>query len=521
MEFFPGPIVGIERHDGGGQLWQELAEAVPDLLLVVDRDGTILFLNRTIFHSSREVVIGTRVFDFIAGPVQHELRTALGEIFSGGAPTVREVPVTFADGVPRWLAAHTGPIVRNGRVVAATIVARDITDKHHAEHALQESEERYRTLFEHAPEPIAVFDIDAGHFSDVNRGACELFEMTRAEMLRSDPISLSPPMQPNGQPTFAAAWVRLREALEGGAPEFEWLHRTSSGTDLYCIVRLVRLPSVGRRLVRGCITDVTRQRQLEEHVRQWQKMEAVGQLAGGIAHDFSNILSAVGLSADLLAETIPHEHEMRQEVDSIRQATRRGVALTSQLQRFTRRGATTPSTLDLNAVVSDAMGWLRRLVGRHITLVEHLDPAGAPIRADRNQVEQVLLNLVVNARDAMPKGGTLTVSTERLSDWHPVHGTPCTLRGPVVRLRVQDTGTGMDDSTRGRIFEPFFSTKSHERGTGLGLSIVSGIVKQSGGCIELVTQLGAGTRFDIIYPDGDQTPADIDAPDRSEEPMIA
>jgi signal transduction histidine kinase len=250
-------------------------------------------------------------------------------------------------------------------------------------------------------------------------------------------------------------------------------------------------------------------------------MEAVGQLAGGIAHDFSNILTAVGLSADLLAEAVPVDHDMRPEIDTIRQAARRGTALTSQLLQFARRGKVEVATLDLNTVITDALGWLRRLVGRNITLVERLAPGGAPVRADRNQIEQVLLNLVVNARDAMPGGGTLTVSTERLGQWHPVTGTPCQLRGAVVRLRVHDTGAGMDERTRARIFEPFFSTKGRERGTGLGLAIVAGIVKQAGGCIELVSQVGIGSRFDIVLPDGERHPLPDAEPEPREGALIA
>ncbi len=486
--------------------WRCLAEAVPDILLLVDREGTVQYINRAGSGFSRAEVHGARVFDFVPAEFQAGLRDSLGEIFAGAGPQVREVPVTHPDGSIRWFATHTGPVFHGGKVVAATIVARDVTEQKQTEAALRESEGRYRTLVEHAPEAIVVFDVDACRFVDANRNASALFGLSHEALLRSNPVELSPPTQADGQPSAVAARERIDEALAGGVPAFEWTHRTPGGADLRCEVRLVRLPADGRRLVRGSITDVTRQRQVEEHLRQWQKLEALGQLAGGIAHDFNNLLMVISGSAELLAEQLPAASPLRREAEGIRGAVLQGSGLTRQLLGFARRREPERGRLDLNVVVEDALVLLARLLGPGITLVQRLDPAGAPIVADRTQVEQVLMNLVLNARDAMREGGTITVGTLRVRDRIWPEGERCRVDGPTVHLRVADTGTGMDEATCRQIFTPFFTTKSAHGGTGLGLSIVQAIVKRSRGCLEVASRPGAGTTFEVILPDADHRP---------------
>jgi two-component system cell cycle sensor histidine kinase/response regulator CckA len=249
--------------------------------------------------------------------------------------------------------------------------------------------------------------------------------------------------------------------------------------------------------------DITQRKQAEDHLRQAQKMDAVGQLAGGIAHDFNNMLTAItGYSVLLLDELDPSDPK-REDVQEIKAAADRAATLTRQLLAFSRRQMLQPEVIDLNKTVGEMQKMLRRLVVEDIKLVTVLEPELGRVKADPGQVEQVLMNLVVNARDAMPDGGTLTIETANvhLGEAYAGRHAPLAIpRGEYVRLTVSDTGCGMDDVTRARIFEPFFTTKPKGKGTGLGLSTVYGIVKQSGGYIWCYSEPGEGTTFKIYLP---------------------
>src|SRR6185295_11758555 len=226
------------------------------------------------------------------------------------------------------------------------------------------------------------------------------------------------------------------------------------------------------------------QRELESRLRQSQKMEAIGQLAGGIAHDFNNLLVAILGNADYLANALKHEDERLQEVGEIQKAAERAAALTSQLLAFTRRRMIEPRAIDLTRLVADLLPMLRRMIGEHVEIVQEQSSDRSTVMGDRSQVEQVILNLAVNARDAMPTGGRLTIHTEAIwLDAALAEGD--LLPGPYVLLEVRDTGIGMDAATQSRIFEPFFTTKEFGGGTGLGLATVYGIVRQMGGVVRV------------------------------------
>jgi two-component system, cell cycle sensor histidine kinase and response regulator CckA len=249
--------------------------------------------------------------------------------------------------------------------------------------------------------------------------------------------------------------------------------------------------------------------EIGDHWRQVQRLELVGLLAGGLVHDFKNVLAAIGSSVELLLEAIPQDHDMWLDVENVQRAVKHGSAVAQRLLELARGQSAKRERLDLNDVVTDVTAMARLFLDGHVRLETHLDPTGAPVVAHRSEMEQVLFNLLLNARDAMPPAGgkanaSIVISTRRLVYTAATAPRNCKLRGTVVRLRVEDTGAGIDDMTRERVFEPFFTTKAPERGTGLGLSTVDAIVKDSGGCVELASRVGAGTTVDVVIPDADR-----------------
>jgi PAS domain S-box-containing protein len=251
----------------------------------------------------------------------------------------------------------------------------------------------------------------------------------------------------------------------------------------------------------GISRDMTEQRSLEQQFRQAQKMEAVGQLAGGVAHDFNNVLAVIQSYGALLLQQLPADDSKRADVGEILAATQRASVLTRQLLAFSRQQITQPRIISLNAVVADIENMLRRIIGEHIELTTVLSDSLGMVRADAGQIEQILMNLTVNARDAMPEGGKLTIETSNVQLDHEFAVLPAAVSsGEFVMLAVTDTGTGMDAETQKRIFEPFFTTKDVGKGTGLGLSTVHGIVQQSGGHIRMYSELERGTSFKVCLP---------------------
>src|SRR6266550_1025248 len=479
----------LSGADLGLDLWRSLADAIPDMLLVVDRKGKIAYINHTPPGFTQEQVLGKSALDYVPAASRKELEEALHQIFSTGSSLRREQRFILPDGTERWYSTHTGPVRVNKEVAAAIIVARDITDSKRAQFALAESEARYRTLVEYAPESIVVFDVDSCRFTEANQNACALFGLPRSKLLRSNPMALSPDNQPDGRRSDVAAWDHLQAALDGEVPSFEWVHRNVAGADIRCEIRLVRMPSLDRRLVRGSITDVTQQRKLEQQIREWQKMDALGQLAAGIAHDFNNLLTVMLVSGDLLRLALQDE-DLRADAEAIITAARKGATLTSHLLSFARRQpAIEGGVLDLNEVVRDMSTITAgRLLGPDISLVLELDPKGAPARIGRSQLEQVVMNLLLNARDAIEGSGTVHLSTSsRHKD------------SRFTLLRVTDTGTGIHPEVQRRMFEPFFTTKGR-KASGLGLSTTYGIVTQSGGKIDVRSVMGKGASIEILLP---------------------
>jgi two-component system cell cycle sensor histidine kinase/response regulator CckA len=399
------------------------------------------------------------------------------------------------DGSLAWVEVTTHALAFEGRRAWLTL-SYDVTDRLRAEEALRASEERYRALIEQAQDAIFVNGLD-GTVQEVNRAAERLAGRTRDALVGLSFLETLPPEDRE------RVWDRFAQTLEHGRL-LELLPvriQKPDGTIVPAEVTASVVEFGGKPHVVGLLRDVSERDALSEQLRLSQKMEAIGQLAGGVAHDFNNLLTAILGYSQLLAADLRGNPEQFMALEEIRKAGERAAGLTRQLLAFSRKQMLEPRILDLNEVVRHIQEMLSRLIGEDIQVRIRLAPDLGSVRADSGQIEQVIMNLAVNARDAMPRGGQLSIETQNadLDDSYAqthVHVQP----GPYVMLAVSDTGTGMDEETRQRIFEPFFTTKEKGRGTGLGLSTVYGIVKQSGGYIWVYSEPGKGTTFKIYLP---------------------
>ncbi len=363
---------------------------------------------------------------------------------------------------------------------------------------LRAAEERYRRLAENAPDIIYRVELPGGRCTFMNPRVEQVLGYAPGEFY-ADPGLLGRLPQPDDRAALEAA---LCGESAGGTILMRWQHRNGSAVWIEQDQTVVRGAGGAAAAVECIARDVTERKSLEEQLRQSQKMEAVGRLAGGVAHDFNNLLTVIsGYGAQAISAIDPAS-ELYGELREINSAADRAAGLTRQLLAFSRRQVLQPQAFDLNSVVGDMDRMVRRLLGENIELRTVLAQDESWIYADRGQLEQVILNLVINARDAMPKGGVLVLETA-----HAELGVSDSQRlvlsappGRYVTLAVRDTGHGMDEATLTRIFEPFFTTKPKGQGTGLGLSMVYGIVKQSDGALGVRSEPGKGTAFEVFLP---------------------
>ena len=373
-----------------------------------------------------------------------------------------------------------------------TVRLQDVTRQKDEERKLRESETRYRLFFESHVRPVWVYDALTLRFLEVNRAATETYGYSREEFLA---LTLADMRPAEDIPLMQAFLERPENRKE--LPDI-WRHRRKDGTLLFVEVHSYDLEVNGQPARLAEIIDVSVRRSLEEQLLQAQKMEAIGQLAGGISHDFNNLLTVINGYSALLRENLPEEHPMRGGLVAIGRAGERAASLTHQLLAFSRKQVLQPRVLNLNDLVADMRSMLQRLIREDIELITLLHPALRNTEADPTQMEQVVMNLAINARDAIDSNGSITIETRNAEAAEPSSAGMAS--GAYVVLTVRDNGKGMDAATLGRIFEPFFTTKEKGRGTGLGLPTVYGIVKQSGGQIEVESTLGHGTEFRVYLP---------------------
>ena len=387
-------------------------------------------------------------------------------------------------------------------------LAKEIEERKQAEKALRESEERFRDISYSMADWIWETDKD-GKYTFASESVKKILGYDSEEVIGKTPFELMPEDEAK----------RIREAYEIIASEkkpiidLENWNLTKQGKRVRLLTNGVPILNKKGELCgyRGVDKDITEQKKLEAQFIQAQKMEAVGRLTGGMAHDFNNILTAIIGNASLLASSIREDDPMRENVVEINDAANRAASLTRQLLAFSRKQILKSQVLDLNAVISGLMKMLGRLIGEDVNLKTVLASELRQVEADPGQMEQVIMNLVVNARDAMPQGGNLTIETnnvyldETYAGEHGVELKP----GPYVMLSITDTGIGMDMETQAHIFEPFFTTKEKDKGTGLGLATVYGIIKQTGGYIWAYSEPGKGTTFKIYLPGVEKEPEPV------------
>jgi two-component system cell cycle sensor histidine kinase/response regulator CckA len=393
---------------------------------------------------------------------------------------------------------------------ARVVLAVDVTARVEAERALRQSEARYRDLFENATDLIAMVDLDS-RLTMVNESFVRALGYTRDELLGRPLRELVPPEW--HERLEDARGRKMGEDVDETTYEHELVAKDGHRLQVEVASRVIEVDGdpIG---VEAICRDITERRHLEEQLRQAQRLEAIGRLAGGIAHDFNNLLTVISGYADALLEEGDPASES--ELKEIAAAAERATILTRQLLAFSRRQVLQPRVLDLNEVVEGITPMLMRLIGEDVDLVTALDPRLEHVLADPNQIEQVLLNLVINARDAMPQGGKLTIGTGNTElDESYVAEHPEARVGRHATLTVSDNGVGMDADTVARVFEPFFTTKAVGTGTGLGLSTVYGIVKQSGGNTWIYSEPGRGSTFKVYLPAAD-APLTAVRRDRSE-----
>ena len=500
-------VTDRERADEQRAHLAAIVESSQDAIVGKTLDGTILSWNEgaeRLYGYTADEMRGASIFALVPPERHEELQSILLRLRSGKTVRRYETARLTKAGRVIDLSVSISPIRDNtGAVVGASTVERDISDRKRAEAALRENERRLRFAMEAACMGVWEHDV----VSDV----VECFDgMTSVFGVPSDrfPATFQEFLQLVHADDRQHVTTCIKESVRSGLDctmEFRTIWPDQSVHFIEGHGRALRDDHGASLKIFGIGVDVTQRRQLQEQYRQAQKMEAVGQLAGGVAHDFNNLLTVMLGNAEMLStgETAPEERD--EDIAQIIHAGNRAVALTSQLLAFSRKQVLQPTIVDLNSLVESTTTMLRRLIGENFDLRVRLGATASPIYVDPGQIEQVLMNLVINARDAMTDGGTITIQTEGVTlDEAYIHKHTGARAGRYTKLTVSDTGVGMDAQTRSRIFEPFFTTKEKGKGTGLGLATVYGIVKQSGGYIAVASEPGAGASFEVYLPNANQ-----------------
>jgi PAS domain S-box-containing protein len=484
-----------------------LLDAIPDMIFRVSADGRFLE-----FIPSKDIApivpasefLGKKIQDVLPREVAEQSIHFMERALQSGETQLFEYQLVV-NGATHYFEARQVRY-RHGEVLG---IVRDVTESRKAAEALRASEARFRTMFQDAAVGMALVDMDGRpHESNpslermLGYGQQELRQMVFTEFTHPEDAQRDMDL--------------FKELVQGKRDHYEmekrYLRKDGRVVWGHLNVSLVRAAGGIPHYVIAMVEDITERkstedalRASEEQLRQAQRMEAVGRLAGGVAHDFNNLLTAILGYTDFALDAMDEVSPLRADLLNVKKNGQRAAVLVRQLLAFSRRQVLQPEVLDLNHTVGNITKMLRRLIGEHIELVTVPDPKLGNVQADPGQIEQVIMNLGVNSRDAMPSGGKLTIKTENVDVGEGYSCMGVLVRpGPYVLLTVSDTGDGMDKDTQARVFEPFFTTKEKGKGTGLGLSTVYGIVKQSGGYIGVDSERGIGTTFKVYLPRVDE-----------------
>lgn len=484
--------------------YRDLIELSPEAIGIL-HDGQFVYVNRAaarLLGLEPEQLIGRSLGEFLHPEDLQASRERQKIIIQENCQApLRQFRLRHADGSWRIVESCAGPCRYEGKP-AVQLIARDATERIRSEQALREREEQLRIFVEHSWSPIAMLDRDMRYIhisrrwlTDYKLGDRNIIGLCHYDVFPETP----------------ERWKEIHRRCLAGAVERcdEDRFERADGTVQY--VRWEIQPWRGADgEVKGIVMfteDITARKRLETQLHHSQKMEAVGRLAGGIAHDFNNLLTVINGYSDIVLRDMPLTDPYREAIAQIHNAGTRAARLTQQLLAYSRKAIVEPKVLNLNELIGDSVRLLGRLIGEDVTVTTTLSPALDPVKVDRGQIEQVLLNLMVNARDAMPTGGRITIETrnvvftsENLPD------DPDVRPGRYVQLTVADTGIGMTEEVKAKLFEPFFTTKGPGKGTGLGLAVVHGAVKLNGGHISVASTLGVGTTFTIWFPAAEHVP---------------
>ncbi|MBA4373927.1 MAG: hybrid sensor histidine kinase/response regulator [Thermodesulfovibrio sp.] len=481
-----------------------LLQSTAEGIYGIDMTGTCTFCNPSAVHmlgyAKEEDLLGKKIHTLIHhtrydGSIYPAKKCKAYEAYRSNTQVHVDDEIFWrADGSSFPVEYWSYPIVELGTVQGAVVTFIDISRRRQAEATLQKSEIKYRELFDHAGDAIFITTL-SGQMLDVNEVACERLGYSREELMTLTPMDIDSPDQAVHVP------ARIESLKRRGSLIFETIHKRKDGTGMPTEVASRIIEFENKPAILSTARDISERRKLEDQLRQSQKMESIGTLAGGVAHDFNNILTAIIGYGSISLMNMEKNDANRLNIEQILAAAERAANLTKDMLLFSRKQAIEKKPVDLNEIVRKMEKFLRRVIGEDISVKTVISDRPLPVLADEHQIGQVLMNLSVNARDAMRKGGLLTITAEEIvldSQFVSLHGygEP----GRHALITVSDTGEGMDEQTRLKIFEPFFTTKEVGKGTGLGLAVVYGIVQQHGGYISVSSQPGAGTSFRIYQP---------------------
>jgi len=477
---------------------RHIVENAQDLIYYCDPTGHFTYVNpaaERVMKYSQQELLGRHFLSLIRDDFREQAKQVYFSQMAELTPhTYFEFPTQTSDGQTVWIGQHVQLVYDGARVAAVHAIARDITRQKLAEEALRASEAKYRSFIERAF--FAIYrSTEDGRILEANPAMVRMLGFDSLDELRQ--VNMADIYQ---SPAERAALLAEHKGQPGGTVEMRW--KKKNGDPI--LVRLTARTIVGRdgrESYETIAEDITERRALEEQLRQGQKMEAVGRLARGVAHDFNNVLAAIVGSAELLATQYPEGHPSQIEAVEIRKAAEKGASFTKQLMAFSRRQAQEPQPIDLHAAARSFESTLQRIIGADVTTTVSTAGPSPVVRMEPGQLEQILMNLAVNARDAMPTGGTLDISIDIADvDEHNAVSYPGLPSYRYARVSVKDSGVGMDAEMQRKVFEPFFTTKESNKGTGLGLSIVYSIARDAGGTVTVQSEPGKGTCFQVLLP---------------------